>query len=131
MFKTCPEIIVKQRRSKCRCSCSIDFFNPCASCPNGNWGPVLCDNLQTPLKLEGLPTVQAMAESIVDSVKEWAQKGFKITNPQTLQKRLETCYACEHWNPKGFNRTGRCMKCGCSTWAKLRMATEKCPIGKW
>jgi hypothetical protein len=27
--------------------------------------------------------------------------------------------------------TGRCSKCGCSTWAKLRMASEKCPIDKW
>lgn len=55
----------------------------------------------------------------------WVSKGMPITSPDTLKSRQETCKSCEHF-------TGlKCKLCGCFTEAKLRMASEKCPIGKW
>ena len=51
--------------------------------------------------------------------------------PEALATRQDICRACPEWDATALNSTGRCRKCGCSTWAKLRMATEKCPIGKW
>ena len=65
------------------------------------------------------------------SATNWAKSGFPIPDPETFNARLETCKGCEFWDESGFVNTGRCQKCGCSTQAKLRMATEKCPIGKW
>lgn len=61
----------------------------------------------------------------------FARAGFATTPPEALATREATCRACPEWDDKALNGTGRCRKCGCSTWAKLRMATEKCPLGKW
>jgi len=69
--------------------------------------------------------------NFLDSSLKWSSKGFPIPDPETFNARLETCRGCEFWDESGFAKTGRCRKCGCSTQAKLRMATEKCPIGKW
>jgi hypothetical protein len=71
------------------------------------------------------------ANSLVKAALDWTKSGFPIPDPETFNARLETCKGCEFWDETGFAKTGRCKKCGCSTQAKLRMATEKCPIGKW
>lgn len=55
----------------------------------------------------------------------WASQGMPITPPEELKKRQETCKNCEHFTGS------RCKLCGCFTQAKLRMASEKCPVGKW
>lgn len=57
--------------------------------------------------------------------------GAPTTPTEILSDREATCRACQEWNATALNNTGRCKKCGCSTWAKLRMATERCPLGKW
>lgn len=61
----------------------------------------------------------------------FARSGFTTTPPEILAEREDTCRACPEWDAQALNATGRCRKCGCSTWAKLRMATERCPLGKW
>jgi len=66
-----------------------------------------------------------------NSALNFARAGFATTPPEALAAREATCRACPEWDAKALNGTGRCRKCGCSTWAKLRMATEKCPINKW
>jgi hypothetical protein len=78
-----------------------------------------------------LPPVLRMAKNLTQATQTWVNHGFATTKEETLKSRIEACKKCEFWNSKGFSGTGRCMKCGCSTWAKLRMAKEKCPIGKW
>jgi hypothetical protein len=75
--------------------------------------------------------LRKMGASLLDSSVTWAKSGFKLTEQADVETRLEFCRACEFWDPEAFNKTGRCLKCGCSTWAKIRLATEKCPIGKW
>lgn len=55
----------------------------------------------------------------------WVSKGMPLTSPETLKVRQETCKSCEHFTGS------RCRLCGCFTEAKLRMATEVCPIKKW
>jgi hypothetical protein len=77
------------------------------------------------------PNTLTMTKSLANSTTKWIVSGFKRTDEETLKNRTEVCQSCEFWNAQAFNNTGRCMKCGCSTWVKLRMATEKCPIGKW
>lgn len=83
------------------------------------------------LESSALPSLPQMAKSFGKSLAAFANSGFTVTDPETLNARLETCRGCEFWDESGFVKTGRCKKCGCSTQAKLRMATEKCPIGKW
>lgn len=62
---------------------------------------------------------------------KFAASRFTTTPPEILATREATCRACDQWDAAALNATGRCRKCGCSTWAKLRMATERCPLGKW
>jgi hypothetical protein len=61
----------------------------------------------------------------------FAKSGFAPTPPEALATREAICRACSEWDAAALNSTGRCRKCGCSTWAKLRMAAECCPLGKW
>lgn len=76
-------------------------------------------------------SVAAMAKSFVQASGKWVISGFPMCDTDTLEARLKICGGCEFWDSNGFGGTGRCQKCGCSTQAKLRMATEKCPIDKW
>jgi hypothetical protein len=88
----------------------------------------------------GVPTVAApptehsllhKASLLANSIAPWAINGFKLVDKETLEKRLDICKGCEFWDQSGFVGTGKCKKCGCSTQAKLRMDTSKCPIDKW
>lgn len=77
------------------------------------------------------PHLSDMLRSASRSAINFTRSGFPTVTSDVLELRLETCKGCEFWDETGFAKTGRCKKCGCSTQAKLRMATEKCPIGKW
>ena len=72
-----------------------------------------------------------MAASFGGSIAKFARSGFATTDAETLATREATCKSCDLWDAAAINGTGRCRTCGCSTWAKLRMASEKCPVGKW
>ncbi len=78
-----------------------------------------------------LPSVAEMATSLVRSAGRFARSGFALADAETLASRQSVCQSCEQWDAAGLRGTGRCRKCGCSTQAKLRMASEKCPLGKW
>ena len=77
-----------------------------------------------------IPILEKLFASSI-SVAEWGKKGFLVADNQQLASRMEICKQCEFWNHKGFGGTGSCQKCGCSTQARLRMSTSKCPIDKW
>jgi hypothetical protein len=72
-----------------------------------------------------------MAKTVVVAAAKWAVSGFSAASEEEITKRKSICAECEHWSAGAFKQTGRCNKCGCSTWAKIRMATESCPEGKW
>jgi hypothetical protein len=77
------------------------------------------------------PSLPQMLKSASKAAANFARSGFATTDPDTLASRMDTCKACDLWDAAGMAGTGRCRKCGCSTQAKLRMASEKCPLGKW
>ncbi len=77
------------------------------------------------------PQLKDMAKSVTKSMVNWAGSGFKIAPKEVYHNRLDECKACPHWDSEALGNTGQCKICGCSTVAKLRLATEKCPIGKW
>jgi hypothetical protein len=78
-----------------------------------------------------IPNFAAQVKSATSAAMRFAKSGFPKTDPDTLSVRIETCRSCDLWDAAVMRGTGRCRKCGCSTWAKLRMASEKCPLGKW
>jgi len=77
------------------------------------------------------PTITDMAKSFFSSAAMFVAAGLPRTPLEQLQVRLDTCKVCQYWNPEGFAGTGSCRQCGCSTQAKLRMATSECPMGYW
>jgi hypothetical protein len=79
------------------------------------------------------PTLAQKAKSLGLSVVGWAKAGFAMASAETLEARLAICRGCEFWDATGFGGTGKCSECGCSTQAKLRMATSTCPLAppKW
>lgn len=94
----------------------------------------LYDQIKSPAQIVSVkqsPTMLDMLARFGSSAISFALSGFATTPPDILATREATCRACDQWDAKALNGTGRCKKCGCSTWAKLRMATEQCPIGKW
>jgi hypothetical protein len=132
-----PAPILARRERFCGdCNCGVNKNDVCAVCPQGRWKQFFCEeSFAPPPATDGprtiTPSLAEMIKSATKSAALWAQRGFKHTDEETLTSRVEICGNCEFWNAQAFRGTGRCMKCGCSTWAKLRMATEKCPIGKW
>lgn len=48
-----------------------------------------------------------------------------VTDDKTITARRAACEACDRWDH------GRCNECGCYTYAKTRLRSEKCPLGKW
>ena len=81
-------------------------------------------NIQEPNSLKKV-------ESLLISSISWMKSGFEIADETKMSERKSICKECEHWISSAWNGTGKCNLCGCSTWAKIRMATEKCPIEKW
>jgi hypothetical protein len=77
------------------------------------------------------PSITTMAQTFAESIVQWAKKGFKVVNEEQFNERLNICRGCELWDSKALNGGGRCRDCGCSTQAKLRIATERCPKDKW
>ena len=69
--------------------------------------------------------------SFSSSVFNYSKSGFKSSTQEEILKRKSICEMCDNWISSAWNGTGKCNLCGCSTWAKIRMATERCPLGKW
>lgn len=54
-----------------------------------------------------------------------SELGIDAADSDAVQTRKETCLKCEKYN------FGVCEECGCFCAAKVKLSTEKCPIGKW
>jgi hypothetical protein len=77
------------------------------------------------------PSLFEMFKNVTKSTAQFIKSGMVVVSPEDLEKRLAICRNCEKFDAEALNGTGRCKLCGCSTALKLKMATEKCPIGKW
>ena len=54
-----------------------------------------------------------------------SELGIDAADAETVQNRMNICLGCEKYN------FGVCEDCGCFTAAKVKLSSEKCPIGKW
>lgn len=72
--------------------------------------------------------VQKVAHGLVGIAK--AVTGTGGASDELVKHRTAICSGCEHAELiAGILQN--CKICGCSTWAKIRNADEKCPEGKW
>lgn len=69
------------------------------------------------------PTLLQMASDFAKAMLRWSGKGFACVSKDEYIKRRSICSECTNgW---------RCPHCGCMLWAKVALATEKCPGNKW
>jgi hypothetical protein len=68
---------------------------------------------------------------LAKSAKDFAASKMELADEKTYNQRVDTCKACEHYDPSGYNNTGKCSICKCSTVAKPKIASARCPIEKW
>lgn len=47
-----------------------------------------------------------------------------------IRRRTALCNSCDHAVMQ-LGAVRQCRLCGCATWAKIRNASEHCPIGRW
>lgn len=76
------------------------------------------------------PSNLKMLQNFTRASFRWVKSGFKIADEETFGRRKSICDSCQYWNAKARMGMGKCLKCGCSSF-KLKLETEKCPIGKW
>jgi hypothetical protein len=57
----------------------------------------------------------------------WAGwRGFRtLAPPEVAEGRARLCNSCDFFND------GICQRCGCLTFTKTMVATEKCPVNRW
>jgi hypothetical protein len=77
------------------------------------------------------PSAKEMISSASSSIARWINSGLDLASREVVEKRRQICILCPFWDSMALNSTGRCKKCGCSTWAKIKLATESCPEKKW
>lgn len=77
------------------------------------------------------PTLMQKAKSATYSALEWARAGFPVVSDEEYAKREAICLACPFFDASAFFGDGKCTQCGCDFKLKSKMATEKCPEGKW
>ena len=72
------------------------------------------------------------AERALRALNRWRKAGYAIAPPDVRRARGAVCDACEFWRPDGNLGLGECTAPGCGcTRAKIWLAPEKCPLGKW
>lgn len=87
----------------------------------------MTENLSRP-RYHGPPlTTQArtLARAVHRTTRHALTGGQIVAAHTERDRRMAICEACEHLSG------GRCLQCGCWLWAKVRLGTEQCPLGKW
>lgn len=74
------------------------------------------------------PSIVRQAGTAAAAGVRWLRAGAPLADAATLDARRAICAACEHQEVTPLGP--RCRQCGCYA-AKLRLATERCPLGRW
>jgi len=54
-----------------------------------------------------------------------SELGIGVVGEDVIATRRKHCEGCDRWNH------GKCLECGCYTYAKTRLTREQCPLGLW
>lgn len=77
---------------------------------------------------EYLNSLGKKSKRFVGEIKEWATHGFPTISGE---ERYLICQKCDDFDQSKFNGTGQCKICGCAMAVKTKLASAKCPKGKW
>jgi hypothetical protein len=80
-----------------------------------------------PDRTQEYPPYVAQVGNLFRSALRFVRSGFKLTPKKERQARLEVCLGCDQYD----QAQKRCRKCGCVNSAKVWVASDKCPLGKW
>jgi hypothetical protein len=101
----------------------VNKYNP----TNSRTAQVACcgrSNHPLPPLKEQMKNAVKAAGRVVSSV---VQNKQVFAEQSIIDNRYNICQGCEFLNIE----KQRCSKCGCSYKTKIKLSTEKCPIGKW
>ena len=75
----------------------------------------------------GYPSKVQMAKSFGRAVIDQARAGNPKRSPEEIARIMRICKRC----PSYVKDPERCRKCGCKAPAKIKWATQNCPVKKW
>jgi len=65
------------------------------------------------------------AKGLAKDMGAWVGSGMPLLEQEAVNHRMTLCRSCEHF------KDPLCSICGCLMIVKTRMATTKCPKGRW
>lgn len=71
------------------------------------------------------PPLATQAANLAGAVVRFVASGGEMATEEEKARRLAICHDCDRFE------AGRCRECGCRLVAKIAMASEHCPVGKW
>lgn len=94
---------------------------------------MICNGVST--KNKDYPSLLHMGKNLLSSAMNFVKDGFKITDEEEHNRRLEICKG----NPeKGIptcpsydKSQNRCIECGCFVNWATAISSKHCPLGKW
>jgi hypothetical protein len=98
--------------------------------PAGEGEPLYIKNTEEQVEEIKEPGLLTKAGNFVAAMADFASSGFKQVTPEQLAERKAICAGCKFFDPAGYGGTGKCRKCGCSSY-KLDIAASRCPVGYW
>ena len=90
---------------------------------------VLPDCVSGPSAPPTLPSLARQATNAAKAGAKFVRSGFRLASEDTQQTRIAACEACE-WFLSDVRRCAH-EQCGCYVDAKVKVASESCPIGQW
>lgn len=121
------------KRCKTPCAARLDgslnLEDPTIACPIGRWERMdWRERQKTEPPLPGLFAQAVNATKAAGRVlRAGARREVVRATPEQFAQRKLICLGCEFFRKSDE----RCSKCGCSYHLKLKLATERCPVGKW
>jgi len=74
---------------------------------------------------------QSKVKSLAKDLIKWSKNDFGLVTNDQYEYRYKKCIACKSWDPTGYNNTGECLECNCSTIVKLKLISTECPLKHW
>jgi len=73
------------------------------------------------------PGTLAKVVSFCTEKAKWLAAGMPERTQEQQAECLATCGQCEHFDAAKV----KCLECGCNLTDAVKMATKRCPLGKW
>lgn len=70
-------------------------------------------------------SVGNLIRATIRVIKRFIERKPVIVSDELYSKRLTVCLTCPYYEQP------QCTKCTCIVFAKCRLTTETCPVGKW